>query len=131
MSYALVYWVTRLDTLLAFTTVSLILSIMIAVGVGVGILATELDYELTCDDHSAIKRFLKRTFKTSVIILLISMLLKCFIPTTSEACLIYTLPKIANSNVIQNEVPDAINNIFKIANKCLEDKLKEYTKVGE
>lgn len=129
MSYALVYWVTRLDMLTEIITIALIISALVTTGVGVGVLATVIDFELNADN--AIKRFLTRIFKISISILLTTTLLKCFIPTTGEACLIYALPKIANSNVIQNEVPDAINNIFKIANKCLEDKLKEYTKVGE
>lgn len=129
MSYALVYWVTRLDMLAEVITIALILSALITCGVGAGVLAAEIDCELQVDN--TIKRFLKRILKVSTIILLTTTLLKCFIPTTAEACLIYTLPKIANSNVIQNEVPDAINNIFKIANKCLEDKVKEYTNVKE
>ena len=112
------------------TTIALILSALITCGVGAGVIATELDYELNNSEDS-MKRALKRIFKISTIILLTTVLLKCFIPTTAEACLIYTLPKIANSNVVQNEVPEAINNIFKLANKCLEDKVKEYTKTDE
>lgn len=130
MSYALVYWVTRLDMLSEIITIALVLSAIITCGVGAGVLATGLDYELNNAEDS-MKRDLKRIFKSSVIIVVITTLLKCFIPTTAEACLIYTLPKIANSNVVQNEVPEAINNIFKLANKCLEDKVKEYTTVKE
>lgn len=130
MSYALVYWVTRLDMLSEIITIALILSAIITCGVGAGVLALHFDFELV-DDDFYIKKFLNRILKTSLSVLLITTLLKCFIPTTAEACLIYTLPKIANSNVVQNEVPDAINNIFKLANKCLEDKVKEYTKVKE
>ena len=130
MSYALVYWITRLDMLAEIITIALVLSALITCGIGAGVLAIQFDFELVVDDNH-ITRFLKRLFKTSIIVLVITTLLKCFIPTTGEACLIYALPKIANSNVVQNEVPDAINNIFKIANKCLEDKLKEYTTVKE
>jgi cytochrome b subunit of formate dehydrogenase len=128
MSHALVYWVTRLDTLAEILEVSVIVSSVIAIMSGIVILIAGLEFEL--DNTNIIKRVLK-VFKPAIIILLSTALLKFFIPTTAEACLIYTLPKIANSNVIQNEVPDAINNIFKIANKCLEDKVKEYTKVKE
>lgn len=128
MSYALVYWVTRLDTLTETLGILFIVSCVIAVITGIVIIVSGLECEL--DNTDIIKSALK-IFKPTLIILLTAGLLKCFIPTTAEACLIYTLPKIANSNVIQNEVPDAINNIFKIANKCLEDKLKEYTETKE
>jgi hypothetical protein len=128
MSYALVYWVTRLDTLTETLGILFIVSCVIAVITGIVIIVAGLECEL--DNTNIIKSALK-VFKPTIIILLTTGLLKCFIPTTAEACLIYTLPKIANSNVIQNEVPDAINNIFKIANKCLEDKVKEYTNVKE
>jgi hypothetical protein len=125
MSYALVYWVTRLDTLTETLGILFIVSCVIAVITGIVIIVAGLECEL--DNTNIIKSALK-VFKPTIIILLTTGLLKCFIPTTAEACLIYTLPKIANSNVIQNEVPETINNIFKIANKCLEDKLEEYTK---
>jgi hypothetical protein len=128
MSYALVYWVTRLDTLTETLGILFIVSCVIAVITGIVIIVAGLECEL--DNTNIIKSALK-VFKPTIIILLTTGLLKCFIPTTAEACLIYTLPKIANSNVIQNKVPDAINNIFKIANKCLEDKVKEYTNVKE
>ena len=125
MSYELVYWITRLDILKETTTALLVLSSLIVGGVGIRRLAMEFEDELQGDNT---KKVLNKILKPSAIILLITVLLKCFIPTTGEACLIYALPKIANSNVVQNEVPDAINNIFKLANKCLENKLKEYTK---
>ncbi len=128
MSYALVYWVTRLDILAEILEVSITVSSVIAIISGIIIIVAGLEFEL--DNTTIIKSVLK-VFKPAIIILLSTVLIKFFIPTTAEACLIYTLPKIANSNVVQNEVPDAINNIFKLANKCLEDKVKEYTKDKE
>jgi hypothetical protein len=129
MSHALVYWVTRLDILTEIITALLVLSSLIVGTAGLARLAMECDNELNGD--AKVKKVLNKILKPSIIVLLITMLLKCFIPTTGEACLIYTLPKIANSNVVQNEVPAAINNIFKLANKCLEDKMKDYTDVKE
>lgn len=124
MSHALVYWVTRLDTLSETLGILFIVSSVVAIIAGIVIIVAGLECEL--DNTNIIKSALK-LFKPTVIILLSAGLLKCFIPTTAEACLIYALPKIANSSVVQNEVPEAINNIFKIANKYLDDKLKEYT----
>lgn len=124
MSYALVYWVTRLDVLSEMLGILFIISTVIAIATGIITIIAEFDCEF--DNTNIIKGTLK-IFKPSIIILLCTALLKCFIPTTAEACLIYALPKIANSDVVQTEVPEAINNIFKIANKCLDDKLKEYT----
>ena len=44
-----------------------------------------------------------------------------FIPNTKEACAILAIPSIANSDVVQQELPKSVESIVKIANRYLED----------
>ena len=48
-----------------------------------------------------------------------------FIPNTKEACAILVIPSIANSEVVQQELPKSVESIVKIANRYLEDLATE------
>jgi hypothetical protein len=53
-----------------------------------------------------------------------------FIPNTKEACAILVIPQVANSDVVQHELPKSIESIVKIANNYLEEKLTTPSKKG-
>lgn len=48
-----------------------------------------------------------------------------FIPNTKEACAILVIPSIANSEVVQQELPKSVESIVKIANRYLDDLVTE------
>lgn len=54
-----------------------------------------------------------------------------FIPNTKEACAIIVIPSIANSEIVQQELPKSVESIVKIANRYLEDLAPESKKGGE
>lgn len=53
-----------------------------------------------------------------------------FVPNTKEACAILVIPQVANSDVVQQELPKSIESIVKIANNYLEEKLTTSTQKG-
>jgi signal transduction histidine kinase len=53
-----------------------------------------------------------------------------FVPNTKEACAILVIPQVANSSVVQQELPKSIESIVRIANNYLEEKLTTPSKKG-
>lgn len=48
-----------------------------------------------------------------------------FVPTTKEMCAIVAIPKVVNSEIVTEQIPDAAKNLLSLANQYLESMLKE------
>ena len=54
-----------------------------------------------------------------------------FVPNTKEACAILVIPQIANSDIVQKELPKSVESIVKLANNYLEELAAKPQKGGE
>lgn len=104
-----VYWITRLDGLAVFFTVTTILSVFILVGLIV-------DGNIVEDDWLHHKKLVI----TLSAVLLVATFGLVFIPKTNEAIAIYLVPKIANNEQVQ-KLPD---NAMRFLNDGLEAWIK-------
>jgi hypothetical protein len=157
ISPEVVYWVTRLDHmrgiigfLITLCVVTAFFSAIIAVSSQFNEEAFDcikhhfMRYYSTVDDLkkefdekiNAINKMESR-FRTAIRIAILAavgalfFVLGCaFVPNTKEACAILVIPHVANSNVVQQELPKSIESIVRIANNYLEEKLTTPSKKG-
>lgn len=104
-----VYWITRLDGINEFLIIMAFILFLVLVGI---IISRNIDDKKIWD---------KTTFKLSFIAIIL-FFLAVFIPTTKEMVTIYMLPKIANSQMVQ-ELPDDMKNLKLMALEYLKDQL--------
>ena len=109
----LVYWITRLDSIIGAMEVFLFLTIVIST-IGTIVLFISLADD---EDTNAWPIALKAA-KIIVPIVAVFFILKTFIPTTKEAAAIYIIPKISNNESVQ-EIP-------KIVAKLMDAKLQKW-----
>lgn len=99
------YWLTRLDSIEVLLVLGIVFGIILLIAGGMGSLVWS-------DDEDMIRRFIK-IFKAGSITLVISVILKIFIPTEKDAFLILglggTLDYLQNSEVAK-ELPDKCIN---------------------
>ena len=93
-----IYWLTRLDTV---NTLGIILTVFggtfsIAAWIAISILA--LGYQ---EDMKKEKAFMLKAARCITAIATIGIFIACFIPTTKEAAAIIVVPRIANSESVQ------------------------------
>lgn len=157
ISTEVVYWVTRLDHIRGL--ISFIVTLCIAISIISAIIAVSsqfneeafktiklhfMRYYSTVDELkaefeekiNAINKMESR-FRTAVRTAILAaigaifFISGCsFVPNTKEACAILVIPQVANSAVVQQELPKSIESIVKIANNYLEEKLTTSTKKG-
>lgn len=100
-----IYWITRLDSIQWVCEVLYTLSFLfsfIFLLVFVGLLAT------SCGSNY-IKRLSILASISSIFFLgmaLIFIIIRCFVPTTKEAIVMYALPKITSNEALQSECKD-------------------------
>lgn len=82
-----------------------------------GIFVTPFLCAIACEDNS------KRLFRIAKILGVVtgvSILLAVLLPTTKQAAVIYAIPKLANSSIITNDVPE----VYGMAVEKLKDVLR-------
>lgn len=99
------YWLTRLDGIEVLLVLGIVFGIILLITGGIGSLMWAIDEDMT-------RRFIK-TFKTGLITLVISVILKIFVPTKKDAFLILglggTVDYLQNSEVAKG-LPDKCIN---------------------
>ena len=99
------YWLTRLDSIEVLLVLGIVFGIILLMVGGIGSL-------MWSDDEDMTRRFIK-SFKTGLITLVISVILKIFVPTEKDAFLILglggTVDYLQNSEVAK-ELPDKCIN---------------------
>jgi len=114
MSYFLVYFITIL------TPINIFLGILGLIFLLFGFMGTGIYYGNCKIDDPKLQKFWKKTFLVAFIIWSITI----FIPTTKDAAAIYLIPKIVNSEIVNNA--DTITT--KIIEKYLDIKLDKKEK---
>lgn len=119
LSYTLMYWFTRLDT------INIICSIFAFIGFFVIGITTAIYFTASVDTYSdeapAITKVCKRVIKTLIAPWIIALLGLMFVPTSKEMAMIYVVPNIADSQVIKQDIPE----IYDLGVDALKDWLKD------
>lgn len=99
------YWLTRLGSIEVLLILGIVFGITLLIGGGV-------EYLVWSDDEDMMRKFMK-IFKTGLITLVISVILKIFIPNERDAFLIFgiggTIDYLQNSEVAK-KLPDKCIN---------------------
>ncbi len=100
----LIYWISRLDTLQGVFTIAGFITFvtLIILGILIGMATAE------CDDAN--EKAFKLVFKKTAIISIIAIFGAILIPTSKEMAATIVIPKIANSEQLQN-IGDGIYNL--------------------
>lgn len=116
-----IYWLTRLDALNIVCVATLVISAFICV------IAAIMFFGVATPDHEEddplMKSLLKAT-KTSFAIAIISTIVAAFLPTTKEMAAIIVVPRVANSETVQ-QLGDGIVNLAQEWMKELAPKKGE------
>lgn len=123
---AMVYWIMRLDSIYGTVMFMLIISMLASLVFFIAIVVMIVDGGPDVDEED--KRLIEKTkkcFKSSFLFAIVSLVVCMFVPTTKEMCAIIAIPKVANSEIVTEQIPDAAKNLFSLANQYLESILKE------
>lgn len=111
MSTFFVYLWTRLSVLIGFSITTIIAIITLTIVFTMYSIGEDSDINV---------RFLKS--KITIILASISILILLFVPSKKDAAVIYVLPKIANSEIVQS-IPEDLTELYKVGIKELKDSL--------
>ena len=123
---AMVYWILRLDGICGTARVLLMISGLATGAIFAILTAMIVDFGPNPDEEE--KGFIKKAkkcFKISSLFTIVLLAIAMFVPTTKEMCAIVTIPKVANSEIVTEQIPDAAKNLLSLANQYLESILKE------
>lgn len=108
-----VYWITRFDYIHNLAAILIILSFVF-----LGVLNIAL-----CNDkvkYKVIHYFLN---VLGFFVLFLGLLAVTFVPSTKEMIAIHIIPKVANSDFIQNDLPKEAKEMYGVAKSYLKEKL--------
>lgn len=123
ISTSLMYWFTRLDGLHNLFQAIIILG-TIAFIIFTVVYIYALCEEQIDDDATFIKKFASRTLKILSIPLILALSGLIFVPTSQEMAMIYVVPRLAESQVIKQDIPE----IYDLGMNALKDWLKDTKK---
>lgn len=110
---AQLYWISRLDNICGLSIVILVFSIIAIIITGVAWAINE-----PYDDEDKIPY--KKSLRISTTAIIIGALISMFVPTTKEMAMIYVVPAINQSEVIQKDLPE----LYDLGVQALKDILK-------
>ena len=126
MSGWLIYWITRLDSIMGC---AIVLSILGGIGCVVYIVWRILEgvhYEGTYSSSWGGEQYglaRKAIGRVVIPIFVAGLLVAVFIPTTKEACAIYLIPKIANNEQVQKVPEQALRLLNAKLEEWIDDQI--------
>ena len=114
---SLIYWITRLDSVIVFAVIALLLSLGASIVIGFGYSVVK------CEDGEEKASGLIKPLKTSISVLVISTIVAVFVPSSKEGAAMIVIPRVANSE----SVKDIGDGIVTLAKEWIEE-LKPSTK---
>lgn len=108
---SLIYWITRLDSVIVSATIALILSLIVSVAVSFAYAIVK--YGEKNDDADALAKPLKHLFS----VLAISTVVAVFVPSSKEVAAMIVIPRVANSE----SVKDISEGIVTLAKEWIEE----------
>ena len=106
-----IYIVTRCDAMHFLLIVSLVLCTVVLVILGGACMASCMgpDQEFSDAECKAVKKYTK----VSIALFLVLLVVNALIPTTREAIAMLSIPAIANSELVQKDIPQAIRQLWE------------------
>lgn len=123
------YWLTRLDNVH-----DLLCGILVATFIALGILSVIAGIATFVSDTEEDRQkaaFARRVWLGAALIALISGLIHVFTPTTKELAAIIVVPKIANSTLVTEKIPQELSELYTLAKQYMIESLKEKKKEAE
>ena len=118
-----VYWIMRLDGIKAGLENLVPLGIILFLFSGIALTGLFVNYEKEFPVKKAM-----RIYIPTVILWIFLCFSNIFIPTTREAATIFVLPKIANSELVSEEIPKEAREIYGLAKEWFKKAVKEKEK---
>lgn len=127
----MMYWIIKLDSIIGFFDVLQFLSgaLIVACIIGMGIIAIGAS-GVKYPKGEEIQEFKDHTkkgwsiCKKFIATLIICSFIKSFLPTTKEMAVIYVVPKIANSEFVNETLPNELKDIYIMAKDWMRETLK-------
>lgn len=123
------YWLTRLDNVH-----DLLCGILVATCIALGILSVLAGIATVVADSEDDQRkaaFARKLRRNIVLAALVAGTIKVFIPTTKELAAIIVVPKIANSTLVTEKIPQELSELYTLAKQYMIESLKEKKKEAE
>lgn len=124
---AQMYWLTRLDSVH-----SLLSGILVVTCIALGILSVIAGIATFVSDTEEDRRkaaFARRIWLSAALISLTAGIIQVFTPTTKEMAAIIVVPKIANSQLVTEKIPQELSELYTLAKQYMVATLTE--KVAE
>ena len=110
------YWITRLDSIGVLMCLTLFACIL-----GITITAFQWGINEPIDEE---QEPYKKWFKRETITAVIAALILTFVPSSKEMAMIYVVPRLAESQVVKQDIPE----VYNLGVKALKDWLMKETK---
>ena len=123
-----IYWITRLDYIKNFISIVLLLSFFASF---ISIIFYQFHKEQSNNDwisdiskqeYRGYMNIFYKCFSVSIIIMIISLVIVLFVPTTKEICMIKVIPMIANSEAVDQLGKDG-KEIYELGIKRIKEEL--------
>lgn len=111
ITHSMIYWITRLDGINALFGVMLTLSIITVIAIGVKCFLDIADDDADEPEFKVCLKICKR----ALVVFIVAVIGFVMTPTTKEAAAIVVIPKIANSETVQ----ELGSNFVQLANDWL------------
>lgn len=115
MSWWMIYLWTRLDTVIGFSIVLMVFSMICLV-------CSTPDILSCCSD--AERAFFKRAIKPCLVVFIVSILNLLLVPSKDDMALIYVVPKMSQSETFKH-IAESTPEITKLGLEVLQKELKE------
>ena len=121
---AQMYWLTRLDSVH-----SLLSGILVVTCIALGILSVIATFVSDTEEDRRKAAFARRIWLSAALISLTAGIIQVFTPTTKEMAAIIVVPKIANSQLVTEKIPQELSELYTLAKQYMVATLTE--KVAE
>ena len=119
---SMVYWITRLDSILSLADVMIALALIGTIGTALIALIEKCDTRWRYDDEDRkIPRFLKVFIAMSVTLLFLATSVKMFVPSTKEMVAIKIIPGVASGKTIE-ELGSGAGRVVEMLVKSLGEE---------
>jgi len=126
---AQMYWLTRLDNvhdlLCGILVITCAAFAILSVIAGVATVVSD-----TADDRRKAE-FASKLWRNIALAALAAGTIKVFTPTTRELAAIIVVPKIANSTLVTEKIPQELSELYTLAKQYMIESLKEKKKEAE
>lgn len=127
---AQMYWITRADEIRSGLIGIMIPIILLLVLSSVSKIVTLIEQE-DSGDESPLARTVTRLWVGCSVALMLLIGAVMFTPTTKELAAIIVVPKIANSTLVTEKIPQELSELYALAKQYMIESLKEKKKEAE